>query len=129
VYRGQALGAGYVGRYFVADFGSGRVFSLGWVPNASGGATVTGVLEHTGEFGNPGSITSFGLDQAGELYMTDIGGRVLKIVRDAPAPGIPTNLTSSVAGSNVLLQWSGSERNVLRSRTGHRAGGRQRAKQ
>ena len=88
VYRGQALGAAYVGRYFLADFGSRRVFSLAWTPNATGGATITGVLEHTAELGNPDSIAAFGVDQSGELYLTDFGGRVMKIVRDDPAPSV-----------------------------------------
>jgi len=108
VYRGQALGAEYVGRYFVADFGSKRVFSLSWAPNSTGGATLTGAIEHTAEIGNPGLISSFAVDQSGELYLVDLTGRVLKIVRDAPAASAPTNFNASVSGANVALQWTGS---------------------
>jgi glucose/arabinose dehydrogenase len=108
VYRGQALGSEYVGRYFVADFGSARVFSLSWAPNATGGATVTGAVEHTAEFGDVGFISSFAVDQSGELYLVDLLGRVLKIVRDTPAPSAPSNLNTLVSGSSVALQWTGS---------------------
>ncbi len=32
VYRGSALGAQYFGRYFFADYGNGRVWSVAWQP-------------------------------------------------------------------------------------------------
>jgi glucose/arabinose dehydrogenase len=109
VYRGSALGGAYVGRYFFADFGSGRVFSIGWQPNASGGATVTSVTEHTNELAGVGSISSFAVDLSGELYgINYTGGRVLKIVPDTPAPAAPANLVATVSGRTVTLTWSGA---------------------
>lgn len=107
VYRGRALGAQYVGRYFVADFGSGRVFSIGWQPGGSG-ATVTSVVEHTTEIGNLGPISSFAQDLSGELYLIlYASGRIVKIVPDSPAPAAPTNLQATVSGRTVVLAWTG----------------------
>jgi glucose/arabinose dehydrogenase len=109
VYRGSALGAQYVGRYFFADFGSGRVFSIGWQPNGSGGATVTSVTEHTSEFGSLGAISSFAMDLSGELYLLLYGsGQVVKIVANTPAPAAPANLQATVTGSTVTLAWTGA---------------------
>ena len=89
VYRGFALGADYYGRYFFADFISGRVWSISWEPDlATGRATVTGTLEHTSEIGNLGSISSFATDPDGELYLlvysAGSGGRVVKLVVATP---------------------------------------------
>jgi glucose/arabinose dehydrogenase len=110
VYRGQALGPQFAGRFFVADFGSQRVFSVSWAPNGVGGAVVTGVLEHTAELGTLGPISSFAVDLSGELYILIHGseGRVLRIVRDLPPPAAPTNFTTAVSGRNVSLLWTGS---------------------
>ncbi len=110
VYRGRALGPQYVGRFFVADFGSQRVFSISWAPNGGGGAVVTGVLEHTAELGSLGPISSFAVDLSGELYILIHGsaGRVLRIVRNVPPPAAPSNLTHGMSGRTVSLLWNGS---------------------
>jgi glucose/arabinose dehydrogenase len=107
VYRGSALGGQYVGRYFFADFGSGRVFSVGWQPGGSG-ATVTSVIEHTSELGDLGAISSFAVDLSGELYLILYGsGRIVKIVANTPAPAAPGNLQATVSGRTVTLAWTG----------------------
>ena len=86
VYRGAALPANFRGRYFFADL-NGRVWSIG-LNQTTGGATATDLREHTAELGNPGAITSFGVDAAGELYFTDYGaGTILRIESTAPPPG------------------------------------------
>jgi glucose/arabinose dehydrogenase len=108
VYRGSALPASFFGRYFFADFGSGRVFSFAWQPNASGGATVTNLMEHTAEIGSVGAISSFAVDLSGELYLVVHSGRVIKLVADAPRPAAPTNLLSLVTGRTVMLRWTAS---------------------
>ena len=106
VYRGRALGAAYVGRYFFADFGSGRVFSVGWQPSGSG-ATVTSVVEHTSELGSLGAISSFAVDLSGELYLLLYSsGQVVKIAANTPAPAAPGNLQATVAGRTVTLAWT-----------------------
>src|SRR5262249_24019414 len=52
VYRGTALGPSYNGRYFYADYGSGRVWSIGLAvdPN-TGDASVVDQIDHTAELG------------------------------------------------------------------------------
>jgi glucose/arabinose dehydrogenase len=84
VYRGQALGASYQGRYFFADL-NGRVWSLALVVDpGTGEARAADRIEHTADLGGQaalGSITSFGLDADGELLLvTQSGGRVLQVV-------------------------------------------------
>lgn len=66
VYRGSRQPSRR-GRYYFADFISGRVWSF----IISGGAAQN-LFEHTGEFGGPGvlgNISGFGEDAAGELYI------------------------------------------------------------
>ena len=108
VYRGRRLGPAYVGRYFLADFGSGRVFSIGWQPTGTGAAIVTSVAEHTGEIGSVGPVSSFAVDLEGELYLVIHTGRVIKIVPHLPRPAAPANVTFEVAGRTVTLRWAGS---------------------
>jgi glucose/arabinose dehydrogenase len=96
VYRGSALPAEYRGRYFFADFVTGRVFSIGLAVDANGEARNTGVIEHTAELSAAapfGSVSSFGIDTAGELYIVSYSlGRVFKIIGPAIAPAVPTAL-------------------------------------
>ena len=110
VYRGAALGAAYVGRYFFADFESSRVWSLGLAINpATGEATVTNVVEHTAELGGSlGGVASFGRDPQGELYLLTFSGRVLKLVPavSGTAPNPPQSLQSAVNGSTVTVSWT-----------------------
>ena len=79
VYRGTALGEDFQGKYFFGDFVNGRIFLLD--PAAAdviGSATeITSILFPDG---TPGSISSFGEDADGELYVVSIGGGVFRIV-------------------------------------------------
>lgn len=100
VYRGRLLGAEFYGRYFFADFVTGRVFSVFVVVDpASGEAAPVDQREHTAELGGSavvGQISAFGVDADGELYIVNHrDGRVLLVVppidnislpRRAPAP-------------------------------------------
>ncbi len=70
VYHGTAL-AGLQGMYIFGDL-SGKIWTLTENP----ANTFTRAVLLTPGF----SITSFGQDAAGELYVVDLGGRVLKIV-------------------------------------------------
>jgi glucose/arabinose dehydrogenase len=96
VYRGSALPASFRGRYFFADFITGRVFSLGLAIDGNGEARTTDVMEHTSELSNIGTlgnISSFGVDADGELFMTlYASGRVAKIIGPPVAPPVPTGL-------------------------------------
>ncbi len=76
----------HFGRYFFADFGQGRVFSMRF-----DGATLTDLVEHSNElFGAARPfLPSFGRDAEGTLYvMTYDPGRVYRIRSDdLPLPG------------------------------------------
>jgi glucose/arabinose dehydrogenase len=88
VYRGQALPASYRGRYFFADFVSGRVWSLALtVDPSTGDATASQLMDHTAELGNPGNVSAFGLDADGELFIVSYSrGSVFRIVGPPPTP-------------------------------------------
>jgi hypothetical protein len=97
VYRGRALGAAYQGRYFFADFVQGRVWSINLaVDGATGEARAADLIEHTTELGGRdqlGSVSSFGLDSDGELYIVSYSlGRILKVIGPPAAPPAPTGL-------------------------------------
>jgi glucose/arabinose dehydrogenase len=92
VYRGSAIPS-IRGRYFFADISRLRVWSLLITPDATGEGIPSDLVEHTATIGagtGLGSISSFGVDAAGELYATDYGrGLVLKLVSSPPFS--PTN--------------------------------------
>jgi len=96
VYRGTALGPAHVGRYFFADFVTGRVWSIGLSIGPNGEATANPSVEHTAELGGKaalGSVSSFGIDLRGELYILNYSaGSVLRIVNPAVPPVAPTGL-------------------------------------
>jgi glucose/arabinose dehydrogenase len=87
VYRGTALGAAMVGRYVFADFGSGRLWSIGLrIDPATGEAAAFDLLEHTASLGiGRESWSSFGVDGAGELYAVAYSGRIYRL-EDPTAP-------------------------------------------
>jgi glucose/arabinose dehydrogenase len=70
VYRGAALPS-WNGVYLYGDYGSGRVRGLVHLPD---GSWVDDVL-----FELDALITSFGEDEAGEIYLTDHNGRLLRL--------------------------------------------------
>jgi glucose/arabinose dehydrogenase len=79
VYRGSAI-PGLEGTYFFADFCSGQIWSL-----VVQGGVATQVTERTSQLVPPvGAIervSSFGLDDSGEIYIVDrAGGEIFKIV-------------------------------------------------
>jgi glucose/arabinose dehydrogenase len=94
IYRGRALGSAYTGRYFFADYVQGRVWSLALAIDGQGEARVSGVMEHTAELGGQsqiGSVSSFGVDADGELYIVSLSrGAVLNVA--GLGPPTPTDL-------------------------------------
>jgi glucose/arabinose dehydrogenase len=70
VYRGSI--SALVGAYVFGDYCSGTI----WAVDASGPAEQDPVQLISTDF----SISSFGLDERGELYVTDLGGTVLQVV-------------------------------------------------
>ena len=86
VYRGPALPSWYHGRYFFADYGSGRVWSLGVAVSAeTGEAALIDEIEHTDDLGGtkPG-LASFGRDMSGELYIVTQAGIIYRLMSDEP---------------------------------------------
>ena len=88
VYRGTAIPS-LDGTYFFGDFCTGRIWSFKW-----NGTTMTEFQERTSELvpniGSINSISSFGEDAAGELYIVDLDGEIFKILPDDPPPPTPT---------------------------------------
>jgi glucose/arabinose dehydrogenase len=83
-YRGCAIPT-YRGRYFFADYCSGQIWSFSF-----DGENVSDLIDHSDELDPPGdldisSISSFGEDARGELYICDLsGGEVFRIVPVEP---------------------------------------------
>jgi glucose/arabinose dehydrogenase len=96
VYRGRALGTAYQGRYFFADFVQGRVWSIGLTASGAGEAQASGLTEHTADLGGTaqlGTVSSFGLDADGELYILSYSrGTVLAVSGPLAPPPAPTDL-------------------------------------
>jgi len=108
VYRGRALGPGYFGRYFLADAGSGHVWSVAWGFDGAGRPSAGSVIDHTPEIGTTIPVVSFVEDTSGELYLISYSGQLLKLVTSTATPSAPTNLTSQTTGSTVTLRWTGA---------------------
>lgn len=77
VYRGAAY-ADLTGRYFFGDFGNGRIWSMA--------RTGSGWSSKQLELDTNYAISSFGEDEAGELYVVDFNGSVYRLTSDAPPP-------------------------------------------
>jgi glucose/arabinose dehydrogenase len=90
VYRGHGLGDAFRGRYFFADYVSGRVWSVGLSIGSNGEATAVGLTEHTAELGGNaqlGNISSFAIDRDGEIYVVShTRGSVLRLFGQFAAP-------------------------------------------
>jgi glucose/arabinose dehydrogenase len=91
VYRGSSM-PGDRGRYFFADFVSGRLWSIALTVTPAG-ATASGLTDHTSELGGSavlGNISGFGVDANGELYVINYSAGTIR--RLARGPATPTNL-------------------------------------
>jgi hypothetical protein len=111
IYRGAALDPAYAGRYFYADFISGRVFSLGLHLDDRGEARADDEREHTAALGGQarlGMVSSFGYDHDGELLLLNYtAGTVVRVVPDfAVVPEAPTGLDVAFAGTRATLSWT-----------------------
>lgn len=106
VYRGCA-DPGLQGTYFFADFCSNQIWSFRFVND-----TITQFQERTAELAPGGglsitSISSFGEDAFGELYICDLnGGEVFKIVPDSMVTDAVQNLTAISFASDLVLRWT-----------------------
>ena len=78
-YRGSEMPSMY-GRYFYADYCADNVWSVEF-----NGSTISNKINHETDLAIPGSvsITSFGEDANGELYIVDAsGGQIYKIIEE-----------------------------------------------
>jgi glucose/arabinose dehydrogenase len=84
VYRGKQI-PDLQGTYFFADYCSNQIWSCRW----DGSDGITELEDRTSELapnvGAIGSITSFGEDADGNIYICDLGGEVFVIQADAPS--------------------------------------------
>jgi hypothetical protein len=120
-YRGDGI-PGLDGIYLYADFCSGELWGA---QQAGNGSWSTSLIQNTGK--NP---SSFGLDEAGEMYLCDLNGGVYKLTQAPnPAPSVTTVSPSSVIagdpGFNLtvngsgfvygsVVRWNGSDRPTTR---------------
>ena len=101
VYRGSGLASFFRGRYFFADFVTGRIWSLRLTPTPSG-AVADDLREHTAELGGVavlGTISSFGRDAAGELYVVSFAGAIVRIADNSRGPD--SVITGDFNGDNL----------------------------
>jgi glucose/arabinose dehydrogenase len=111
VYRGVALGSSYRGRYFFADFVAAKIWSIALTVNPSTGeATASDLRNHTTELGSHG-VSGFGVDAAGELYILDYAGSVLRVaaVPSSLAPTMSIDIPShgqDVSPPFVVAGWA-----------------------
>jgi glucose/arabinose dehydrogenase len=98
VYRGEAMATMH-GRYFYADYCSEQIWSFRRDANGQ----VVDFEEHTSELGISGSISSFGEDATGELYVcTLFQGDVYRIIPD----GLRLQTEPLIAGTTSLVRLS-----------------------
>jgi glucose/arabinose dehydrogenase len=81
VYRGSALGAAFRGRYFYADYISGRIASIALtVDPTTRLATASDFQDHTAAFNSTGNISSIDIDANGEIYVVKYSGEIRRLV-------------------------------------------------
>jgi glucose/arabinose dehydrogenase len=98
VYRGEGE-AGLDGTYFFGDFNSGKIFSL----RETGGA-VGSFMDRTAELGTPFggfTLSAFGEDGAGNLYVMGLDGNVYRFAAAVPEPATWASLGLGLG----LLGW------------------------
>lgn len=91
VYRGHSYPA-LSGRYFFADYVTGRIWSLDAANHAAGAVL---------ELDTALNISAFGEDESGELYVVDRGGTVRRLA-DVNGPSLPPDLSPSRKSASTL---------------------------
>ncbi len=84
IYRGSAI-PGLEGTYFFADYCYSSIWSLRYDGNSTYDY-VNRTSQLSPDQGSISSISGFGVDAAGEIYICDLGGEVFKII-PTPATG------------------------------------------
>lgn len=112
-FLGVAITGGYVyrgpdsaltGRYFFADFGTGRLWSLRWDgsdPAGFDGTNYTQLTDHGSDLqylpdqGTIATVSSFGEDDEGNLYVLDLlDGEIFRVPEPAPGRGAAAALVA-----------------------------------
>jgi glucose/arabinose dehydrogenase len=110
VYRGTALDPGFHGRYFYADFISGRVFSIGLHLDAAGEATAGDEREHTLALGGRdtlGMVSAFSQDHDGEMLIVNYSaGTIARVVPDFSIVPMAPAVSAEADEARVSLVWS-----------------------
>ena len=104
VYRGAALGATFIGRYFFADFITGRVWSIALVPGP-GGIVAADRRDHTAELSPVGNVSAFGQDASGELYIVSWSRGEIRRISGA-APIVTIDAVVAQPGSVEIAGWA-----------------------
>jgi len=118
-FQGNSVTGGFVyrglvpelqGKYLFADFISGNIWSLeydGSDPSTFDGTNFTDLQNITSmltpDVGSIDSIVSFGEDNAGNLFIVDIGGEVFRITPTLQTAVIPEPSTLSLVGLAAML--------------------------
>jgi glucose/arabinose dehydrogenase len=105
VYRGAAIDE-LQGTYFFADFATGKITSFRFTD----GGGVTEVTDRTAELtsptgisGSPNSITSFGEDGFGNIYLVSFDGGKVGMITAIPEPGAWAMM---LAGMALISVWA-----------------------
>ena len=102
VYRGAAI-EGLQGTYFFADLATDKVTSFRF----TGGGGVTELTDRTAELISPtgisGSITSFGEDGFGNIYLVSFDGGKVGMITAIPEPGAWAMM---LAGMALISVWA-----------------------
>jgi glucose/arabinose dehydrogenase len=110
VYRGIALDPSMNGRYFFADFVSGRVFSLGLHLSDDGDAEAGELREHTAALGGRdvlGMVSTFGVDHDGEILVANyMAGTIVRVIPDPAVAPTPPEVQAEFADEEVHLTLS-----------------------
>lgn len=105
-FKGNSVTGGYVyrgpitsiqGRYFFADFANSKVWSF-----EINGSTVKNLTDWTAaltpDAGRIDSVSSFGEDDAGNLYIVDYDGELFRLVQQATATSLDPIVPAFVRG-------------------------------
>lgn len=118
IYRGAALDPMFNGRYFFADFVSGRVFSIGLhLDPVTGEATSDDEREHTEALGGRrtlGMVSSFGTDHDGEMLVVNYAaGTIIRIAPDFSIVPMAPQLITTTEEDRVTARWQPASEGVV----------------
>jgi glucose/arabinose dehydrogenase len=97
---------GLDGQYIFADYGSNRIWTMAADGSFQTMASVTNWTStlNAGGAGTLGGIVGFGEGATGELFIVEIGGRVVQVVPE------PASVAMMLAGAALLLGWRARSR-------------------